>query len=319
MHGTARDHLTGRLDVIVYRSQEPGAFYVSEYATSYARAPDMQTSVDGLAAQIKADISSGIYPLPAEKRIHTFVTLAAAHLELRDGARTCDFMCRVDELEDYRGRRSFEAICPTNYLSVRGQSIDDVVARLAEVISARYFGESMTDLMREMPRRPLLTTLDMSGGATDSWSPAVIQPDGQGYTAMLPEAAISASGKEPLEALRNLESALAGSDTGSPVWACSEPFYFYADVALRLREQTSVHSFLMSVTRFSERSENPVYLAFVPHAGVIVRAPTFERAISRAKDAIFLEFIEKSVDDVRQATGKKIFLSAVKLNRKNSF
>ena len=158
MLGPARDDGAGKLDAIVYRAGTARAFYVSEHATSLARGRDFQSCLDNLSRQVREDVEAGVYP-PADRDIlHTFVTTVRVPLRLRDGPREQPFICRVDEIVDARGRISFESQCPTNYLLESGQSIAEATARLKDVIAARYGGEGIADLMRELPKRPMMTS-----------------------------------------------------------------------------------------------------------------------------------------------------------------
>lgn len=181
MLGTAGDDGAGKLDAIVYRAGADRFFYVSEHGTSVARGRDIDACLGNLAEQVRADAAAGVCP-PEEKGIlRTFITTIDVPLDLRDGRRRQPFICRVDEALDGRGRVSFEAQCPTNYLHESGRSIADAAARLSEVISARYEDERITDLMRELPKRPMMTSIRLHKAPEALWVSAAICRENGGY------------------------------------------------------------------------------------------------------------------------------------------
>ncbi len=191
----------------------------SSTRSSIARAPDghftfpstrrrwhgawtSSSCLDNLSRQVREDVEAGLYP-PADRDIlHTFVTTADVALHLRDGRRKQPFICRVDETVDARGRITFESQCPTNYLLENGRSIDDAVAKLKDVIAARYEGERMADLMRELPKRPMMTSFAFEKTQPCRWVSATVRRENGGYEALSLESPVSAKGSDPFDALR---------------------------------------------------------------------------------------------------------------------
>lgn len=314
MSGMARSEiLTGRLDAIVYRSRGPGSFYVSEYASSVARGSEIGSSLHNLAAQVRNDVSLGIYSLPGLRHLRTFVTMTCVPLELREGRRAHWFLCRVDEIEDLRGRRYFEATCPTNYLHEAGKSFREAVARLRDVLQARYGGEGLHDLMREMPKCPIVTTLEFTGKAKPGRRAGVITRSEAGYTARFPGSEEAARGRDPSEALLRLEESQKTPRSVRDVTLSGEPFFCALDVPLPLLDGTQVHRFLVTVSPHAQNGSS-FFVAHSPQAGGIsVKSPDFDEALRSLGDAIALEFRERSRKEVQGQLKKPVILATAVL------
>lgn len=313
MRGTASNDGTGKLDAIVFRAGTASAFYVSEHATSLARGRDIRTCLDNLAKQVRDDIENGVYPPEGREILHTFVTSVEVPLSLRDGRRRQAFVCRVDETVDSRGRVGFEAQCPTNYLCESGRSIADAAARLGDVIATRYEAESASDLLRELPKKPMLATIDMRKVPEIRQVSACITREPHWFEARSMESSDHARGSDPLAALRNLEASLSETDLSRAPIMKSEPVYCTLDVPLQLKENTVPRRFFVSVSRYNGTSL-PFYSAFVPQAGLALRAKTFEGALDAARDALTLEYREKASSEVAAALKKPVMLTAARVH-----
>lgn len=312
MRGTASDDGTGKLDAIVYRAGKSHPFYVSEHEVSFARGSDLQSCLANLTCQIMEDVSTGMYP-PAKKDIlHTFITTVDASLHLRDGRRRQPFICRLDETMDRHGRQSFEAQCPTNYLRENGRSVAEAMTRLGDIISARYDGESVTDLMRELPKRPMLTSINLRKTQAGRRVSALIRRENGGYEAQSLESDDRAKGSNPLSALQNLEKSLSQADLGKVPVMQGEPVYCTLDVPLHLKENVSIRRFFVPVSRYNGHTP-AFYASHVPHAGISIRAQTFDETIEATRDAIALEFREKSVEEVAETLKKPVMLTAARV------
>jgi hypothetical protein len=88
-----------------------------------------------------------------------------------------------------------------------------------------------------------------------------------------------------------------------------EPVFCTLDVPLHLRENTILRRFFVSVSRYNG-SSTPFYASRVPQCGLSLRATTFDGALDAARDAIALEFHEKTADEVSQALKKPLMLTA---------
>lgn len=313
MLGTGRCDGAGKLDAIVYRAGTGRAFYVSEHATSLARGRDFRSCLNNLSRQVQEDIKAGVYS-PANRTIlHTFVTSVDVPLELRDGCRKQPFICRVDETVDDRGRIAFESQCPTNYLFESSRSIADAATKLGDVIAARYEGESITDLMRELPKRPIMTSFALRRSPPDRWVSAAIRLDSGGCEAFSLEAPASANGSDPFAALRNLEIVLSSVDLSLAPVMKGEPAYCTLDVPLRLKEYTVIRRFFTTVSRYNG-SSTPFYMSCVPQCGLSLRSRTFDGALDATRDAIALWYREKSVEEVDQALKEPLMLTAARVS-----
>lgn len=309
MLGTARHEGAGKLDAIVYRAGARRAFYVSEHATSLARGRDLLSCIDNLSLQVREDVEAGVYPPEDREITHTFVTSVEVPLELRDSRRMQLFVCRVDETVDARGRVRFDSQCPTNYLTESGRSIADAAGKLKDVIAARYEGESVTDLMRELPKRPMMTSFSLRKARHVRQVSAVIRPSPDGFEAYTPEAPVKAKGSDPFVALRNLEAALGDIDLSQAPVLKGEPVYCTLDVPLHLKENTVTHRFFATISRYNGTS-TPFFAAHVPQCGISLSGRTFDEALNAAGDAIALEYREKSAHDVSETLKKPLMLTA---------
>ncbi len=313
MRGTASDDGTGKLDAIIYRSGKSHPFYVSEHEASFARGPDLRSCLDNLSRQVMEDVTTGMYPPTNKDILHTFITTVDASLDLRDGRRRQPFICRLDEVVNRHGRQSFEAQCPTNYMRESGRSIADAMTRLGDVISARYNDESIIDLMRELPKRPMLTSISTRKKPTGRLVSALISHNNGGYEAQSLESEDCAKGHNPLSALRNLETSLSQADLRKAPVMQGEPVYCTLDVPLHLKENVSIRRFFIPVSRYNGHAP-AFYASYVPQAGLSFRAQTFGEAVEAARDAIALEYREKSVEEVTETLKKPIMLTAARVN-----
>lgn len=309
---TAGTDGTGRLDAIVYRAGGSDSFYVSEHECSFARGGDLYTCLDNLSNQVLHDVADGVYPLTKKQIVRTFVTTVEVPLDLRDGTRNHPFICRIDEIVDYRGRRLFESQCPTNYLRDCGSTMHESIKCLVDVISVRYAGESIADLMRELPKRPIMTTFNLSGKPGVHWAnAAIIRKDGR-YEAFALAAPVSVQGKTPPEAIERLEQRLANRGLNKAVAMSGEPVYCTLDVPLQLKENTSLRRFFVSVSLFNGR-KSPFYTAYAPQAGISIRSPDFNGALDAVSIALAQEFREKSAEDVKRALKEMPILTAARI------
>ncbi|OPY26054.1 MAG: hypothetical protein A4E28_02768 [Methanocella sp. PtaU1.Bin125] len=313
MRGTASNVGTGKIDAIVYRAGKSHPFYVSEHEASFARGPDLRSCLANLSRQVQEDVTTGMYP-PANRAIlHTFITTAGVTLDLRDGRRKQPFICRIDEVADRYGRQSFEAQCPTNYMRESGRTVADAMARLGDIIAARYEGESVTDLMRELPKRPMLTSIYPGKAKAERLVSALIRRENGGYEAQSLESDERAKGHNPLSALQNLEKSLSEADLRHAPVMQGEPVYCTLDVPLHLKEHVSIRRFFVPVSRYNGHAP-AFYASCLPQAGISIRAKTFDEAVEAARDAIALEFREKSAEEVADTLKKPIMLTAARVS-----
>ena len=301
----------GRLDAILYRACGPGRFYVSEHESSFARGPDFPSCLDNLSRQVLHDVADGVYQLPRRQILRTFVAVIEAGLPLRDGQRRQPFACRVDLLADQKGRRSFDAQCPTNYLREGGATLHEALRGLADVIAARYEGESITDLMRELPKQPLMTSFSLGPAPGPQWaSAAIVRRDGR-YEACALGAPVSAPGKGPVESLERLERRLAGRGFGAPIATSREPVYAALDVPLQLKERPLVHRFFIAIAPHDGRT--PHYAAYAPQAGIALRAKTLDDALDGMGEKLARAFRGKRYNDARLSLRETPILTAAKI------
>ncbi|WP_424357466.1 hypothetical protein [Methanocella sp. MCL-LM] len=251
--------------------------------------------------------------MPRHRRLHSFVTLARVTVHLKTGYKSQWFPCRVDEVEDYRGRRSFEASCPTNYLHDSGKTIKDAITRLCDIIETRYKGEGLHDLMREMPKCPILATIDVSPDQQSRWGTAVISPAEGGYEASIVGSAIRAHGKDPYLALCNAEQKLAEAGLPANCSVSGEPVFCVVDVPLALLDGTHINRFLVTISSH-ENADSSFYVARAPQAGdIFVQSRSFDDAIGGISDAIALEYREKELKEVTEMLKVPPFLATVRL------
>ncbi len=313
MSGMASVDLTGRVDAITYQSRGHETFYVSEYASSAVRGRQLDTSLRNLVRQIRKDVGFGLYSLPRFKLTRTFVTLNSVTLQLRDGVRSQWFPCRIDEVEDSLGRHRFEASCPTNYLRESGKTIQEALDRLSEVIKSRYAGEGIHDLMREMPKCPIMTTVDISVDQRIRWGTAVITRSDRGYQAVILGPSFTAQGNTPDLALKHAEEGVASLSFPDDSTSQGEPAFCTVDVSLPLHEGTSVHRFLVTISSNTVNGSSFFY-ANAPQAGdITVKSQTFDEALAGIRDAIALEFREKEQAEVQELLKMQFFLATARL------
>ncbi|HMK45359.1 MAG TPA: hypothetical protein VK436_01910 [Methanocella sp.] len=323
MRDQAGDNLTVRLDAITYRSRGPNAFYVSEHGPSTARDLGFESSLKRLSMEIRREIRNGVYQLPDRVYLRTFVTMIRVSLPLRDGGRMQLFPCRVDEVEDTAGRRSFEASCPTNYLQDSGKTINEAIAGLRDVIIARYRGESVYDLMRELPKCPIMTAIDILPGSTAMVAlkdVAIITPlDDGGFAARSRMIGGSVRGGDPYVALRHLELSIADSTDFAAARnhqvKTGEPAFCMLDVPLSLRDGRLIQRFLVAISSWADDSTGLVFTACAPQAGeVSFRSSSgFDATLDGISYAIALEFEGKSQKEVRDALTMPFFMATLML------
>jgi predicted RNase H-like HicB family nuclease len=245
------------------------------------------------------------------------VTLIRVTVHLRNGYRSQWFPCRLDETVDYRGRRSFEALCPTNYLHESGKTVREAIGRLSDVIEARYEGEGLHDLMREMPKCPIMASIDVSSDHPHKRGTAVVSPVQGGFEASIIGSAVTVQGKDPYVALRRAEESLATAGLSSNSTPDCEPVFCMVDVPLPLLEGTSIHRFLVAISSPSDDLSSSSFVARAPQAGDIsCTSSGFDEALRDISDAIALEFREKSLGEVQELLQRQVFLATVELPEK---
>ncbi|MGE5403265.1 MAG: hypothetical protein ACM3NG_00245 [Candidatus Doudnabacteria bacterium] len=267
-----------------------------------------------MSRAIKSDIDTGLYIPDTFDYVRPFVTCVETSLELRDGPRKQHFLSCAYEALGHKNKRQFVAMCPTNYLSYTGGSLPDSLSALGEVIQARYEGESMRDLMRELPKTPLVTTFALENVERPKEVCATIVPDVDGFQAYMPGTSLSAGAKDPYAALLGLERVLSDNervDLHEHVLR-DEPIFGSADVHLLLQESISTKRFLISISPCQNGSK--FYRAYAPQAGVTTRSPTIDGALHNIKDAIALQFHEHSLADVEKAIAMKPIVTMARLN-----
>lgn len=302
-----------RLDAIVYRTGGANPLYVSEHASSCARDPDFHRSLSKLSSLVKSDIEAGLYiPAPFEY-VRPFVTCIPTTLGLRDGVRKQSFLSCAYEAVGHKGHREFIAMCPTNYLSNEGRSLAESYSTLGEVIQARYRDETVRDLMRELPKTPLITTFALEGTQRPESVGATIRHDGKNFWAYVQGTPLSAKGSDPCKALQSLENATAKSNFDLHEYVLrDEPVFGSMDVPIFLRESISIKRFLISLSPCQNGSK--FYRAYSPQAGVSAKSPTIDGALQNIKDAIALHFHEHPLADVEKAIAVKPIMTTARLN-----
>ncbi len=201
-----------RLDAIVYRTGGASPEYISEHASLCARDADFHRSLSKLTSIVKADIDSGLYIPHSFEYTRPFVTCIHTALELRGGMHKQTFLSCAYEAFGHRGHREFFAMCPTNYLSNSGGSLTESYSALGEVIQARYRDETVTDLMRELPKTPLVTTFALEHMERPETVGATIKYDGKDFWAYAQGTSLSAKGSDPYGALQNLECVISNNN-----------------------------------------------------------------------------------------------------------
>ncbi|HTX43111.1 MAG TPA: hypothetical protein VMC61_00180, partial [Methanocella sp.] len=243
----------------------------------------------------------------------TFVTYVDTTLPLRDGSFKQSFLGCAYEAFDGKGRREFISTCPTNYLSNEAGALLDSFIALGEVIEARYFDERVSDLIRELPRAPLVTTFGLDGDKPPREVSAVIERYDGHFEASAPGLPFRASADEPCGALRELERALSGDPSGARGHVLrSDPIFGSVDVQLSLKESFFVKRFLISIAPCQNGTR--YYRAYGPQAGVTTKSATIEGALQNIKDAIALKYHERPVKDVERDLKARPILTTARLN-----
>ncbi len=301
-----------RLDAIVYRTGGASPEYVSEHASSCARDADFHRSLSKLTSIVKADIDTGLYIPHSFEYIRPFVTCIHTVLDLRGGMRNQTFLSCAYEAFGHKGHREFFAMCPTNYLSNTSGSLTESYSALGEVIQARYRDETVTDLMRELLKTPLMTTFALEHIERQETVGATILHDGKDFWAYVQGTSLSAKGPDPYGALESLECSLSNSNIDLHEHVlCDEPVFGSADVRLCLQESTSIKRFLISVSPCRNGSE--FYRAYAPQAGVTTKSSSIDGALQNIKDAIALQFHEHTVSDVEKALSVKPIMTTARI------
>lgn len=308
-----------RLDAIVYRTGGKIPYYISEHASCKASHSDFRSSLLKLSDLVKSDIDDGLYSLNNFSQIRSFVTYADASLDLRDAPVTQPFLCRVDEMIDYRNRTVFNACCPTNYANDRASRFEDAVSALSQVVSIRYRGESMNDLLRELPRKPLLTTFSLSGDSCGERPPevtAVIEREGNRYVAKSPWLDIKSEGRDTYDALKGLERAISETHSrplSKDNLVQAEPVYGQVDVKLLLKGGFSIRRFLLCVALRCTGSGRNYFSVYSPQANVSSKSYTIDGAMDNISNAIALEFHEKPQADVESVLRSRQTLTTARV------
>jgi len=180
-----------RLDAIVYRVGGSNPCYVSEHDCSRAKGRDFYGSLTRLRSQVRADLSSGYYSTGDLDYTRPFVTCVDTVLPLRDGSLKQSFLGCAYEALDGRGRRQFVSMCPTNYSSVESDTLLTSLRALGEIIETRYLDECVNDLVRELPRAPLITTFDLNGRRHAPEISALIERTNGAFRAFSPELSLT--------------------------------------------------------------------------------------------------------------------------------
>ncbi|BAI62085.1 conserved hypothetical protein [Methanocella paludicola SANAE] len=307
-----------RLDAIVYRVGGSNPCYVSEHDCSRAKDKDFYHSLTLLKSQVRSDLSSGFYSLSRFDYVRPFVTCIDTVLPLRDGSLKQSFLgCAYEAMDDH-GRRQFVSMCPTNYLSNEADTLLDSFKTLGEIIEARYLDERVNDLIRELPRAPLITTFDLGGKKqrTPELS-VIIEPTNGSFRAVSQELSLSATAGSPCEALNKLEKVLADDPSVARGHILrSEPIFGPVDVQLTLKNSFSLKRFLISLSPCQNGTR--YYRAHAPQAGVYAKSTTIEGALQNIKDAISLKFHEATQAEVDRALKARPILTTARVSPSNN-
>lgn len=307
-----------RFDAIVYRTGSAsltGAAspdYVSEHASSCARDADFHRSLLKLSSLVRSDMDTGLY-IPHDLRyVRPFVTCINTVLSLRDGTRTQPFLACTYESVGHNEEKKFLAMCPTNYLSNTGRTLGESLTALGEVIQTRYRDETVCDLMRELPKTPLVTTFAFEESKRQEEVCAAIKPDGRGFRAYVPGTGLCAKGADPYGTLQSLECTAAASkiDLHEHVLR-DEPIFGAADVKIFLRDSISIKRFLISISPCQNGSK--FYDAYAPQANVAAKSRSIDGVLQSIGDAIALQFHESSLSDVEKALSVKPILTTARI------
>ena len=307
-------HKSPRLDAIVYRIGGNDPCFVSEHDCSLAMDKDFYHSLSKLRSLVRDDLDDGIYPPGKYSYIRQFVTCVDTVLPLRDGERSQPFFSCSYEAEDYKGRKDFVSTCPTNYLSNSGNALIDSFQALGEVIESRYAGESLNDLVRELPKTPFVTTF---GLYDDVPAPrevsAIMQRDNGSFVAFSPGIDLRSLADDPYKALEGLERDLSENPSLARGHILNaDPIFGPVDVQLSLRETFSIKRFLVSVAPCKNGTR--YYRAYAPQAGVTAKSMTIEGAMDDIKDAISQRFNGLPLADVDNSLATRPILTTARLS-----
>ena len=251
----------------MYRTGGASPDYLSEHASSCARDADFHRSLSKLYSIVKSDVDMGLYVPNDLEYVRPFVTCINTVLQLRDSARTQSFLTCTYESIGHHNEKGFTAMCPTNYLSNTGVTLDGSLTALGEVIQARYSGESIYDLMREWPKTPLVTTFAFEEMERPDEVCAAIIQDRNGFHAFVPGTDLSAKGADPYGALQSLERAAATGNVDLHEHVLrDEPIFGAVDVKICLQDSISIKRFLISVSPCQNGSK--FYDVYAPQANV---------------------------------------------------
>jgi hypothetical protein len=259
-------------------------------------------------------ISLPAYILDNFDYVRPFATLVDTILPLRDGSLKQSFLGCAYEAFDGRGRREFVSMCPTNYLSNEADTLLDSLRTLGEVIEARYLDECVNDLIRELPRAPLVTTFDLDGdNGRPSEISAVIERTKGSFRAYSPGLSLSAQADDPYSALYRLERILAADPAPARGHLLrSEPIFGPVDVPLTLKNSFSIKRFLISLSPCKNGTR--YYRAHAPQADISARSTTIEGALQNITDAISLKFREAPFEEVEQALKARPILTTARID-----
>ncbi len=278
-----------RLDAIVYRTGGNQPCYVSEHDCSMARDKDFNRSLFKLRSQVRSDLASGFYPPDRFEYLRTFVTCVDTVLPLRDGPWKQSFLgCSYESL-DQKGRTGFVSMCPTNYLSNVGSALMDSFTALGEVIESRYVDEGMTDLIRELPKAPLVTTFNPGENESRPTEvSAVITRSNGSFEAFSPELSFKSKASDPYKALEGLERTLSDQPSEARGHLLrADPIFGPVDVQLSLNGSSFIKRFLISVSPCKNGTK--YYRAYVPQADVSTKSLYCRRHTRHYKRSHYLK------------------------------
>lgn len=305
--------MLARLDAIVYRVGGANPCYVSEHDCSIAKDKDFYRCLSMLKSQVRSDLSSGFYSLSPLRYTRSFVTCVDTVLPLCDGSLKQSFLGCAYEAFDSRGRREFISMCPTNYLSNEAEALLDSFKALGEVIEARYLDERVSDLIRELPRAPLLTTIGLNGEKRPKEVSAVIERHNGSFEAFSPGLPFHAKASDPYKALQALERTLSDDPSHARGHLLrSDPIFGSVDVQLSLKESFFIKRFLISIAPCKNGTR--YYRAYAPQAAIVAKSTTIEGALQNIKDAIALKYHEAPVKDVERDLKVRPILTTARLN-----
>lgn len=276
-----------------------------------ARDQDFNRSLFKLRSQVRSDLSSGCYPPDRFEYLRTFVTCVDTVLPLRDGRWKQSFLGCSYESMDQKGRAGFVSMCPTNYLSNIGSALMDSFKALGEVIESRYVDEGMTDLIRELPKAPLVTTFNLGESESRPGEvSAVISRYNGSFEAFSPGLSFKSRSSDPYKALEGLERTLSDRPSeASGHLLRADPIFGPVDVQLSLDGSSFIKRFLISVCK----NGTEYYRAYAPQAGVATKSLTVESTLETIKEAIVSRFRDASLEDVEQALKARPILTTARI------